>query len=166
MTAPGRRAEERARRGALGGAGEGQGRASWLGSPPVRLRRTATAADDSADLPPPRRLKVARGAVELCRIVPVMCTVAIAVSVLLALDALATLVGSGVAAPSWRGGGPARRGRGRGQCDVAKWLLVGRIRAGEHPLWSSFVWRNEVADTFVEMVAAPWFARTATGTPA
>ena len=35
--------------------------------------------------------------------------------------------------------------------------------AGEHPLWSSFVWRNELADTFVEMVAAPWFARVAAG---
>jgi non-ribosomal peptide synthetase-like protein len=48
---------------------------------------------------------------------------------------------------------------------VAKWLVVGRIRAVEHPLWSSFVWRNEVSDTFVETVAAPWFARAATGTP-
>jgi len=49
---------------------------------------------------------------------------------------------------------------------VAKWLLVGRIRAGEHPLWSSFIWRNEVVDTFIEMVSAPWFARAASGTPA
>ena len=49
---------------------------------------------------------------------------------------------------------------------AAKWLLVGRVAAGEHPLWSSFVWRNELADTFVEMVAAPWFARAAAGTPA
>ena len=40
------------------------------------------------------------------------------------------------------------------------------IRAVEHPLWSPFVWRNEVVDTFVEMVAGPWFAWTATGTPA
>jgi non-ribosomal peptide synthetase-like protein len=32
-------------------------------------------------------------------------------------------------------------------------------------LWSSFVWRNEVSDTFVETVAAPWFARAASGTP-
>ena len=47
---------------------------------------------------------------------------------------------------------------------VAKWLLVGRVRAGEHPLWSSFVWRNELADTFVEMLAVPWGVRAATGT--
>ena len=47
---------------------------------------------------------------------------------------------------------------------TAKWLLVGRIEKVEHPLWSSFVWRNEVSDAFVETVAAPWFARAATGT--
>ena len=49
---------------------------------------------------------------------------------------------------------------------IAKWLIVGPIRAGEQPLWSSFVWRTEVSDTFTEMVAAPWFARAAAGTPA
>ncbi len=47
---------------------------------------------------------------------------------------------------------------------VAKWLVVGRTKAVEKPLWSSFVWRNEVADTFVETVAAVWFARAASGT--
>jgi non-ribosomal peptide synthetase-like protein len=49
---------------------------------------------------------------------------------------------------------------------IAKWALVQRIRTSEQPLWSSFVWRSEVADTFVEMVAAPWFAQSAAGTPA
>ncbi len=49
---------------------------------------------------------------------------------------------------------------------LAKWVFVGRIDAREHPLWSSFVWRNEVQDTFVETVARPWFAEQAPGTPA
>jgi non-ribosomal peptide synthetase-like protein len=48
---------------------------------------------------------------------------------------------------------------------LAIWLVVGSIRVGVHPLWSPFVWRNEVSDTFVETVAAPWFARAAGGTP-
>ena len=48
---------------------------------------------------------------------------------------------------------------------VAKWLLVGRHRTGEHPLWSGFVWRNELADTFVEVVAVPWLAGSVPGTP-
>ncbi len=49
---------------------------------------------------------------------------------------------------------------------VVKWVVVGPIRPGEHPLWSSFVWRTEVADTFTEMVAGPWFANLAAGSPA
>ena len=48
---------------------------------------------------------------------------------------------------------------------AAKWLLVGRCRSAEHPLWSSFVWRNELADTFVEELAVPWLAGRAIGTP-
>jgi non-ribosomal peptide synthetase-like protein len=47
---------------------------------------------------------------------------------------------------------------------AAKWLLVGRIRAADWPLWSSFVWRNELADNFVELIAAPWFAEPWLGT--
>jgi len=52
-----------------------------------------------------------------------------------------------------------------GVTTLAKWLLVGRLTRSEHPLWSWFVWLNELADTFVEVIAAPWFARAATGTP-
>jgi non-ribosomal peptide synthetase-like protein len=48
---------------------------------------------------------------------------------------------------------------------ISKWVIVGRTKAVEYPLWSSFVWRNEVVDTFVELVAAPWFANAAAGTP-
>ena len=53
-----------------------------------------------------------------------------------------------------------------GIATAAKWLLVGRVRPSEHPLWSTFVWRNELADTALEVLAAPWFARPALGTPA
>lgn len=48
---------------------------------------------------------------------------------------------------------------------AAKWLLVGRHRTGEHPLWSGFVWRNELADTFVEVLAVPWLIGAVPGTP-
>jgi non-ribosomal peptide synthetase-like protein len=46
---------------------------------------------------------------------------------------------------------------------AAKWLLVGRFRPGDHPLWSASVWLGELADTFTEVVAAPFFADAATG---
>lgn len=139
---------------------------SWLGSPPVRLRRTAIASDDTRTFQPPLRLKLARALWELCRFVPVMLTVAIAAAVLVAFDWLATSFNYAVAALL---GGIVVLLAGAvaaGSAVVAKWLLVGRIRPGEHPLWSSFIWRNEVVDTFIEMVSAPWFARAASGTPA
>ena len=93
-------------------------------------------------------------------------TVGIAAGVLLAFDWLATVFNYGIAALL---GGVVILLAGAaaaGSAVVAKWLLVGRIRPGEHPLWSSFIWRNEVVDTFIEMVSAPWFARSAAGTPA
>ncbi|GAA2860996.1 Pls/PosA family non-ribosomal peptide synthetase [Paenarthrobacter ilicis] len=139
---------------------------SWLGSPPVRLRRTAVDADQSRTFRPPLKLKVARALWELCRLVPVVLTVSIAVGVMLVLDAVAHGWGYWAAALL---GGVVMLGAGAVAAlssVIAKWVLVGTIKAGEHPLWSSFIWRNEVVDTFIEMVSAPWFARSAAGTPA
>lgn len=139
---------------------------SWLGSPPVRLRRTAVASDNSLTFQPPPRLKVARALWELCRFVPIVLTVGVAAGIMVAFDSLAIAFNYGLAAVLGGlvillAGGVAAL-----SAVVAKWLLVGRIKPGEHPLWSSFIWRNEVVDTFIEMVSAPWFARSATGTPA
>lgn len=138
---------------------------SWLGSPPMRLRRRPAEADEETTYHPPTRLKVMRAAVEICRLLPVVVTVAIGVAVLGALQALTITFGIWWAALA---GGLVLLAAGAvaGLVTVAaKWALVGRIRASEFPLWSSFVWRNELADTFVETVAAPWFARAASGTP-
>jgi non-ribosomal peptide synthetase-like protein len=138
---------------------------SWLGSPPVRLRRQPTAADALRTFHPSVGLKMMRGAVETCRLIPMMVTFAIGVAVLGALQGLAVAFGWGWTALA---GGLVLLTAGAvagAIAVIAKWLVVGRIRAVEHPLWSSFVWRNEVSDTFVETVAAPWFARSASGTP-
>ncbi|UOT03839.1 hypothetical protein MPY17_33920 [Rhodococcus opacus] len=50
---------------------------SWLGSPPVRLRRAATESDSARTFAPPLRLEVARAAVETCRLIPVKISFAI-----------------------------------------------------------------------------------------
>ncbi|CAN1545326.1 NRPS_term_dom, non-ribosomal peptide synthetase terminal domain of unknown function [Mycobacteriaceae bacterium] len=138
---------------------------SWLGSPPIRLRRNADSADPALTYAPPMRLKVMRSAVETCRLLPVMVTFAIGAATLASLQMLVLRGGYGLAA---LGSGVVLLAAGAvaGICAVvAKWLVVGRIKVGEHALWSSFIWRNEVSDTFVETVAAPWFARAASGTP-
>ncbi|OBB75363.1 Pls/PosA family non-ribosomal peptide synthetase [Mycobacterium sp. 852014-52144_SCH5372336] len=138
---------------------------SWLGSPPVRLRRKPTAADALRTFHPSARLKLLRGLVEMCRIIPLIMTFAIGVAVLLTLQWLAVEAGWGWAASSAGAVLLVAGGVAGAAAVIAKWLVVGRIEAGEHPLWSPFVWRNEVYDTFVETVAAPWFARAASGTP-
>lgn len=138
---------------------------SWLGSPPVRLRRQPTAADALRTFHPSTRLKALRATVETFRFVPVIVTFAIGVGVLFAIQSLAASFGWLWAALT-AGLVLLAAGAVAGVISViAKWVLVGRITAIEHPLWSSFVWRNEVSDTFVETVAAPWFARAASGTP-
>ncbi|WP_370247429.1 Pls/PosA family non-ribosomal peptide synthetase [Nocardioides sp.] len=144
---------------------------SWLGSPPAPLRRTAEADDDQRTFAPPTRLRVLRALVEAARLVPVALHAGLVVAVVLPLLALldadiapaaralsvvlalpVLLMAAGLTAALL--------------AVAAKWLLVGRVRPGTHPLWSGFVWRNELADTFVESLAAPWFARAAAGTPA
>ncbi|WP_329142652.1 amino acid adenylation domain-containing protein [Streptomyces sp. NBC_01456] len=138
---------------------------SWLGRPAMPLPRVATEADPARTFAPPRRLVLARAAVELCRVLPLMCAVALAEAVLLgeqdALDTggltLAALVGAPLLLAAALAAGLT--------ATLAKWLLVGRFTTGEHPLWSPFVWRNELFDTFVESLAVPWMAGAFTGTP-
>ncbi|WCH95605.1 amino acid adenylation domain-containing protein [Streptomyces moderatus] len=133
---------------------------SYLGLPPVKLPRAASDGDQSRTYDPPARLLWARGLVELCRLVPVFCSAGIAVLTVAALCVL------GVWAPLLSGLVLLAAGAAAGLVSiVAKWLLVGRHRSGEHPLWSSFVWRNELADTFVEVLAVPWLAGSVPGTP-
>lgn len=137
---------------------------SWLGSPPVRLRRQPAPTDALRTFDPSPRLKLLRSLVETCRVIPLFVTFAIGVAVLGTLQYLAGEFGYAWAA---LGGGVVLLAAGAVAgtiAVIAKWLVIGRIRAIEHPLWSSFVWRNEVSDTFVETVAAPWFARAASGT--
>ncbi|MEV0180848.1 Pls/PosA family non-ribosomal peptide synthetase [Streptomyces sp. NPDC050625] len=161
MTAPGRSVPDGGLVGVLSATPKKAKKGtSYLGLPPVKLPRSANDGDQSRTYDPPARLLWARGLVELCRIVPVFCSAALAVLTVAALCAL------GAWAPPLSGLVLLAAGATAALVSiVAKWLLVGRHRGGEHPLWSSFVWRNELADTFVEVVAVPWLAGSVPGTP-
>ena len=138
---------------------------SWLGNPPVRLRRAVAEFDETRTFEPLARLRLARLLWELGRFVPVVVTAAIGFGVLAVLELALGAWGIGAAVLVSPLVLLAAAVVSAAVTTAAKWILVGRIRVREDPLWSSFVWRNEVSDTFVEMVAAPWFAVTATGTP-
>jgi non-ribosomal peptide synthetase-like protein len=161
MTAPGRSVPDGGLVGVLSATPKKAKKgSSYLGLPPMKLPRAAQGGDQSRTYEPPARLLWARGLVELCRLVPVFCSAALAVLTVAALCALGPW--------AWAFSGAVLLAVGVLGCLVsiaAKWTLVGRHRAGEHPLWSGFVWRNELADTFVEVVAVPWLAGSVPGTP-
>ncbi|MFF4016768.1 Pls/PosA family non-ribosomal peptide synthetase [Streptomyces sp. NPDC001843] len=161
MTAPGRSVPDGGLVGVLSATPKKAKKgSSYLGLPPVKLPRSVGDGDQSRTYDPPARLLWARGLVEACRIVPVLCSAALAVLTVAALCLL------GACAPLLSGLVLLAAGAAAGLVSVvAKWLLVGRHRSGEHPLWSGFVWRNELADTFVEVLAVPWLAGSVPGTP-
>jgi non-ribosomal peptide synthetase-like protein len=139
-------------------------RTSWLGSPPELLRRTAKPVDATLTYAPPRRLRVLRGVVEAFRAVPVVLSAELGV--------LAGGVLLGLAETSWwlalaaSGVVLAVLGIVAGLiASLAKAALVGRVRTDEHPLWTPFVWRSELADAFVECLAVGWLVRWSIGTP-
>jgi non-ribosomal peptide synthetase-like protein len=166
MTAPGRSVPARGLVGVLSATPrKAKKGSSWLGLPPMPLRRAVERGDTSRTFDPPHRLKIARGLIELCRVVPVMCSAALAALVTGELMAIHSAAGFGMAALL---AGPLLLAAGiaaAGLTTAMKWLLVGRLRPVEHPLWSSFVWRDELADTFVEVLAVPWLVGQAGGTP-
>ncbi|GAC1382177.1 MAG: non-ribosomal peptide synthetase [Marmoricola sp.] len=170
MTAPGRRVPKQGLVAVLSAAPSSTLKAksgsSWLGSPPTQLRRAPGNADDTRTYAPPRNLRIGRALVEACRIVPTLLSVLLGAEVVVVLGWIArswgvlpavllagvVLLVTGVIAAALS--------------TAAKWALVGRFEVGEHPLWSGFVWCSELADTFVETLAAPWWARSTAGTPA
>jgi non-ribosomal peptide synthetase-like protein len=139
---------------------------SWLGVPALELPRVPDATDPSRTVNPPRRLKLARGVMDLLRLL-VPNTVALLIEGLeiMSLAALCAhfgLLGAIVAAPFvlLAGGVVAT-----GVTVAMKWTLIGRYQRSEHPLWCSFVWCDEMMNAAQEQLADERLLRLAIGTP-
>lgn len=167
MTAPGRKVPKESLVAVLSAAPrrkKAKAGASWVGSPPEKLRRTHSEVDASRTYRPKLALRIARGLVETCRVLALLAHQYLHLAVAAALIAIAATVGVGVAATV---SGLVLLAAGMVAMLIAvitKWLLVGKLRPDEHPLWSSHVWRGELADAFVESVAVPWLLRYIPGT--
>ncbi|QGU06243.1 Gramicidin S synthase 1 [Corynebacterium occultum] len=147
---------------------------SWLGRTPTLIPRQNIAGDSALTYNPPRHLKVLRFLVECCRILPAMLNnwLDLAVIYLLTmlymqglmnglprLEALAV-----VTLLSW----PVLIIAGTIASLIpvlVKWMLVGNFREQQKPLFSSFVWRGELVDVFVESLAIPSMIRVSLGSP-
>ncbi|MEZ0092879.1 Pls/PosA family non-ribosomal peptide synthetase [Streptacidiphilus sp. EB129] len=138
---------------------------SWLGRPGFPVQRQAEGGDAARTYDPPRRLVRARAAVELCRVLPVLIAVLLGDALVAGLQTVFYRYGPAVCV-SLAGLMLLALGLTAALITTAaKWLLLGRFRVGQQPLWSSFVWRNELFDTFVEELAMPWLGNALVGTP-
>jgi non-ribosomal peptide synthetase-like protein len=130
---------------------------SWLGMPALELPRRPEPADPGRTTEPSRMLIAARAVVDLIRILaPGAISVALASLVFWALAA----IGAGGGLWAMAAAAPFVL-VAAGLCAVVitagiKWVVIGRYRAGEHPLWSLFVWRDEIINSAQEQIAGPW----------
>ena len=141
---------------------------NWWGSPPERMRRVEASVEgvqgESLTYNPGFGVKAARGLVETMRLLAPMTSAMLLAATLATMYVLVDNYGVGLA---WAVSGLLLMAIGTVGMAITvavKWICVGKHRAADHPLWSAFVWLNELQDTFVEAVAAPWFFQHTLGT--
>ncbi|GAC1528883.1 MAG: hypothetical protein NVS2B6_16930 [Thermoleophilaceae bacterium] len=139
---------------------------SWFGAPALEMPRIPDRPDPTRTTDPPRRLVAARAATELVRILlPASVSIVLAAGVLATLEAIGTAAGAlwmVAAAPLV----VMAAGIGAALFTIAaKWLIIGRYRKGESPLWSSLVWRDEIINSCQEQLSGDWLLEKALGTP-
>ncbi len=142
--------------------------ATWLGSPamflPSRQQSTAFSAENT--FKPTKRLRTQRALIEFIRVLLpatgfVVLTSLLFSGVVLLQDYL----------EPWEQVATFPLLYGAcGLCAVGflialKWSLMGRYRPGERPLWSTFVWRNELVNAVHEHLSNDWFVGILKGTP-
>jgi non-ribosomal peptide synthetase-like protein len=143
---------------------------SWFGTPAMFLPRRQIAAqfDEGSTFRPTRRLRAQRALIEFIRVIlPISCIVALTSLMMSFVVTLNDDYG-------WSIGQIAAifpllylaYGAAAGLFVVAlKWLVVGRYRPVEKPLWSRYVWRSELVTSTHENLAVPFFTALLRGTP-
>lgn len=141
---------------------------SWLGRSTRPIPRVKVDADLSRTFQPTMPLKIGRAVVETLRLSPAI----IAAWLDLAIVYAGTVIYMSAGSPregirdviAWSGPVVLVAGVIAALIPVAvKWLLVGRFRTGNRTLFSTFVWRSELADNFAEMLAVPSLIRMSMG---
>ena len=139
---------------------------SWFGAPALELPRPPLPASSERTTDPPLRLVFGRAGVEAVRIfLPMLLSGVLGTALFWGLDSAGTHLGIWamfLLAPVLLVAG------GVVACLLTillKWVLIGRYKAGEHPLWSFFVWRDEIINSAQEVLAGTWLLEAAMGTP-
>jgi non-ribosomal peptide synthetase-like protein len=141
---------------------------SWFGSPPIQLpmRYHSDRFSESQTFVPPKRLVALRLFIELFRIfLPGTIFVMLASLIVDTTDVLQDHIGF----RSWLLVLPFLYAAA-GILSVLvtaliKWVVAGRYRSGERPLWSGFVWRNDLVNGVYSNFCEHFFIGMLRGTP-
>lgn len=142
--------------------------AGWLGSPPFRLLhwQASRAFSEGRTYRPSRWLRPARASFELLRItLPPAGGILVYVAALLATLNFKAWFGLAWALALLPLAYMAACALLLAAMALAKWLIVGRYRPFEKPLWSLFVWRLELTNALFEFLAFPLALEPLAGTP-
>ncbi len=141
---------------------------TWIGSPALLLpnRPVRHAFPEALTFAPSRSRVLLRGAIELLKIIlPFTFMGLVSLGLYWQLEASASsvpalpFVGQTVA-------GLVASLLGLSLVVVGlKWLLIGRHTPSQRPLWSTFVWRNELVNALCESVVYPYLVGPLLGTP-
>ena len=142
---------------------------AWLGSPAMFLPQRLKSASfgDETTFHPTARLRAQRAAIEFVRVITPSTLFIILLSLMFSKLLLLHDEDSGwietllFFPPLYIGCGVASALL----TILAKWALVWRYRPCEKPLWSAFVWRNELLNALHEHVAEPFLLEALNGTP-
>ena len=145
---------------------------SWMGSPAIFLpqRQLNTAFGEEQTFKPSQKLRIQRALIEFVRVILPSSSFVVLTSLLFSAMVLI------------QGEVPLTETLGLmllllpllyTACGIVaitftvlmKWLLVGRYRPGEKPLWCTFVWRNELINALHEHLADAWLVGMLTRTP-
>lgn len=142
--------------------------ASWLGSPAIFLPRRQRLAGfrEQETFRPSRKVVALRLFVEFFRVtLPATAFALLTCLILTAMteveDRHSLTVAGAVFPLLYFAGGVAA-------CSFVagiKWLLMGRYRPSEKPLWCGFVWRTELVTALHECLADSWILELCKGTP-
>lgn len=141
---------------------------SWLGRSATAIRRAKVEADSEHTYQPPLHLRVGRVLVELCRMIPAVIAAYLDLAIVWVLTNIYMHYGMGagglLGAAAWTLPVVFAAGLFAALLPVAvKWLLIGRFKATNKPLFSTFVWRGELSDVFTESLAVPSLIRMSLG---
>lgn len=141
---------------------------SWFGSPSLLLPRRQQAEHfaESRTYAPPKRLVFVRYCIEFFRVL-LPCTLFVAAATMLMnivdqiQDTTPLWFQIALLPPLYVGLGAL----GFLVVVALKWLLVGRYKNGNHPLWCDFVWRTELVTGLYENFGVLFFLDILRGTP-